>query len=291
MARMKKYTETMDEQAQQAYVLCLELLEKLYAGEKVTQAKLIDAVTKAWKIHNRFAALYRYNERLGYGEIRYPYMIWSADPDHFRRYVGQYVNVDTDIFSSDSTSLVDLARELLMEAVDYSTRKIIEQWKVLEKATKTAGSILGELKYTRKEHTEPPRVWGRDEDISEPEIDTYLAGIEFGIKETESFLEKVNCFGCWAKKSAQEDVRTARNYLTRRLNTTTEYIDAVLEKYNGYPIEGLARLHNVTDRIARQWCEKGLIEARQIDEAWLIGKDVAKSFAPLKNKSPKQQAA
>ena len=284
MARKKKFTEIMDEQAREAYILCVELLEKLHNGQKVSQAQTINAVAKAWKIHNRFASVYRHNERLKYaksGWDRSKEMLWDADPDHFRRYVGRYINVDTDIFSSDSASLVDLARELLMEGVDYPTRKIIEQWKTLQEATKTGRSILRELKGTRKDHTEPPlSLWGPDKDTPEPEVDTYLAGIEFGIKETESFLKRVDPFRRWTKKSTHEDVRTARNYLTRCFNTTTEYIDAVLEKYNGYPIEGLARLHNVTNRIARKCCEKGLIEARQIKEAWLIDKEVAESFTP-----------
>jgi hypothetical protein len=280
MIRIKNFTETMDEQAQAAYVLCLELLEKLYAGGKVSQAKLIDAVGQAWKIHNRFAAVYRHNERLKYtrsGWDRSQHLIWGADPAHIHRAIGDYINVDRDIFSSDDFSLISFARELLMEAVDYPTRKIVEQWKALEATNKETQSILDELKYIRKEYTEPP-LWGHDEDIPKPEVDTYLAGIEFGIKMTKNTLEKIDPFGRWTKKSAHEDVRATRNDLTRRYDSITEYIEAVLEKYNGYPIQGLARLHGVTVRAARQWCEKGLIEARQINEAWLIDKAVAESF-------------
>lgn len=295
MARIKNYTETMDEQAHEAYILCVELLEELYDGQKVTQATLINAVAKAWKIHNRFAAVHRHNVRLDYarsGWDRSREMIWSGDPEHIRLSIRDYINVEGDFFpdESDNTSLICLARELLMEAVDYPTRKIMEQWKVLEKAHKEAKSILGELKYHKKEYTEPP-MFGRYEDIPEPEVDTYLAGIELGIEATTSTLEKVDRFDRWTKKTGHQDVRVARRWLDSRVEQEAKYIDAVLEKYNGYPIEGLANLHDVTVRIARQWCEKGLIEARQINEAWLINKDLAESFVPPKAKSSKQQAA
>ena len=46
--------------------------------------------------------------------------------------------------------------------------------------------------------------------------------------------------------------------------------------------EARVKLHNVKKRIARGWCEKDLLEAKQINGAWLIAKDVAETFAPPK---------
>ncbi|NDV17822.1 hypothetical protein GO013_00115 [Pseudodesulfovibrio sp. JC047] len=282
MPNMKRFTEIMDEQAREAYVLCVELLEKLYAGEKVTETQLVNAVAKAWKIHNRFAAVFRHNVLNGHCNVD-SICRSVGDPFNLHKFILDYINVDRDFFDGDSTSLIDLARELLMEAVDYSTRKIMEQWKALEGAHMEVRIIFSEQKFEKRSYT-GPWPWGGD-DLPKPKVDTYLAGLDFGLKNANRALERVNRFDhfdLWPKKSAYEDVLAARRELNDRCRHHDQYIESVLKEYNGYPVEGLVKLHDVSIRIARQWCEKGIIEARQIEKAWLIDKDVAESFVPPK---------
>lgn len=268
----------MDEQAHEAYVLCLELLEKLYDGERITETQLVNAVAKAWKIHNRFAAVFRHNVLNGHCNVDSKCRS-VGDPFNLPKYILDYANVDRDCFDGDSTSLIDLARELLMEAVDYSARKRMEQWKALERAHMEVRIIFSEQKIEKRSYIESSWEYSG---LPKPEVDTYLAGLDFGLNNANRALERVNRFDRWPKKSAHEDVLAARKGLRARFRHYDRYIEAVLKEYNGYPVEGLAKLHDVSIRIARQWCEKGIIKARQIEKAWLIEKDVAESFVSPK---------
>ncbi len=133
-----------------AYALCSKLQKRLMAGEEIPEQELINAVARAWKIQTQFAQNWR--------DIAYIHLLES--------------------------SLVDLARELLMECVDYSSRKRIERWITLEKLS--AETIYPELRLERDTVRDLGVIPGDD--------DTYLAGLDSVLKVVHENRQRLSPF-------------------------------------------------------------------------------------------------
>jgi len=212
MARRKKeITEFMERQAAKAYFTCAELLKGLYAGEVISQTKIIKAIADAWKVHNRFAQAIRHNLKVeydGYSEtILWKYSLDQTEPDKLHCYLD---TVGGEEFSSNKyTSLIGLARELLMVVVNYRQQKIIEMWKMKQALHDELNSLASELQGEKKHHDEDDSAFLFSYQKVPLEDDSYVAGIHFSIATVEGFLRSDDTFSSLSIGPIQRDIEFA----------------------------------------------------------------------------------